>query len=64
MELIERQKNQAIVIDGHVRVTVIEVHEDEVIVSIESGADPSLNRIETMRLVRSESELELAGAPA
>lgn len=62
MQLIERQKNQAIVIDGHVRVTVLEVHEDEVIVSIESTEDPTQNRIETLRLATESSELELVGA--
>lgn len=62
LKLIERQKNETIVIGSHLRVTVLEVHDDEVIVSIESDEDPTFNRIETLRVAKADAELELAGA--
>lgn len=62
MQIIERRRNQAIVIDGHIRVTVLEVHDDEITVSVESDTDPQINCIETIHVVSEAAELELAGA--
>lgn len=54
MRQIERHRNQAVVINGHIRVTVLEVHDDEVTLSIESDRQPEMNRIETLRVAGSE----------
>lgn len=62
MRFVERQKNQAILINEHIRVTILEVRDGEVTVAIESDQDPTLNRIETMLLAGAEAELTLAGA--
>lgn len=63
MRQIERDRNQSIVINGHIRVTVLEVHEDEVTLSIESDRQPEMNRIETLRIAGSEAqELALVGS--
>lgn len=64
MRFVERQRNQAILINEHIRVTVIEVRDDEVTVAIESDQDPTINRIETMLLAKGEAELQLVGALA
>ena len=61
MKLIECEKNQVIHIDRDIRVTVLEVHDDEITVSIQS---PDENRIETLRVAHAEARLELAGAGA
>ncbi len=63
MRQIERYRNQAVIVNGHIRVTVLEVHDDEVILSIESDRQPEMNRIETLRVAGSEvQELALVGA--
>ncbi len=62
MHFVERHRDQAIIINGHIRVTVLEVHDDEVTVAIESDGDPGMNRIETLRRVNSGAQLELVGA--
>ncbi len=64
MRFVERQKNQTILINEHIRVTVLEVRDGEVTVSIESDLDPTLNRIETMMLAHEEAGLALVGAGA
>lgn len=64
MKIIERRKNQAIVIDNHIRVTILEVHDDEITVSIESQSDPEMNRIETLFMSAGAGELALAGSVA
>jgi sRNA-binding carbon storage regulator CsrA len=65
MQLIDCEKGQVISIDGSLRVTVLEIHDGEITVSIESPEDPTQNRVETLRLLREETpelELELAAA--
>ncbi|MFK7818046.1 MAG: carbon storage regulator [Planctomycetaceae bacterium] len=65
MQLIDCEKGQVINIDDSLRVTVLEIHDGEITVSIESPEDPTLNRIETLRLLREEApQLELASAGA
>lgn len=46
---VECQKGDVLVVDRHTRVTVLEVHDDEAIVAVESDIDPSSNQIVTLR---------------
>ncbi len=62
MHFIDRSKNESIIIAGQLRVTILEVHDDEVTVSIESNDDPAENRIETLRVATIASERELVAA--
>lgn len=61
MKHIECEKNQVIRIDDNIRITVLEVHDNEITVSIQSPGD---SRIETLRVVSEgahEPQLELVG---
>ncbi len=59
---IERQRDEVVMINGHIRVTVIEVHDDEVTVAIESDREPGASRIETLRVSPAgQVQLELVG---
>jgi carbon storage regulator len=57
MLVLSRQKNQAIVIDGHIKVTVVEIKGDRIRLGIEAPKDKAIWREE---LVASLIETNLA----
>ncbi len=64
MLVLSRKKNESIVIDGNIVVTVLQVHGNRVRLGIEAPADVGIHRIELRRGRDSDSAKELGRSPA
>ncbi len=60
MLVLSRKKNESIIIDGRIRITVVEVRGDKVRLGIEAPREVPVHRSEVLEAIRREEQAKLA----
>ena len=64
MLVLSRKKNESIVIDGNIVITIVEVRGDKVRLGIEAPREVPIHRSEVHALIQSEQDREPNDPPA
>jgi carbon storage regulator len=64
MLVLSRKKNESIIINDHITVTVVEIRGDKVRLGIDAPKDVSVHRREVYEAIQSQNKARDARAPA
>jgi carbon storage regulator len=64
MLVLSRKKNESIIINDHITVTVVEIRGDKVRLGIDAPKDVSVHRREVYEAIQNQSKPRDAGTPA
>lgn len=64
MLVLSRKKNESIIIDQEIRITIVEIRGDKVRLGIEAPKEVPVHRSEIHEAIRSEREAQHDSAPA
>ena len=64
MLVLSRKKNESIIINDHIVVTVVEIRGDKVRLGIEAPKEVSVHRREVYEAIQNQNRLREANAPA
>ncbi|MCC7419276.1 MAG: carbon storage regulator CsrA [Planctomycetaceae bacterium] len=64
MLVLSRKKNESIVIDDRIVITIVEIRGDKVRLGIEAPRDVSVHRSEVFEAIRAEQAAHTAATPA
>jgi carbon storage regulator len=63
MLVLSRKKNESIIINDHVTVTVVEIRGDKVRLGIDAPKDVTVHRREVYEAIKSQEKLHESGTP-
>jgi len=64
MLVLSRKKNESIIINDHITVTVVEIRGDKVRLGIDAPKDVTVHRREVYEAIQSQAHLHEAGTPS
>jgi len=64
MLVLSRKKNESIIINDHITVTVVEIRGDKVRLGIDAPKDVSVHRREVYEAIQNQAKARQANAPA
>ena len=64
MLVLSRKKNESIIINDHIVVTVVEIRGDKVRLGIDAPKDVTVHRREVYEAIQNQAKLREEGAPA
>ena len=64
MLVLSRKKNESIIINDHITVTVVEIRGDKVRLGIDAPKDVTVHRREVYEAIQSQANAHSPGAPA